>query len=278
MKLETHLRLLLFAVVLFAGCSSVKAKYTCSYFYDEKDRRIKEEMRDAGDFILRMVEYGYDASGRPASIVAYNRFLRPERQAIYHYDDKGKCERLEMLDGRSALIEETTYRCDDKGAITEELRKNVLTGGEERTLFSRDPSGNVTRMDVFDVEGGLKEVREYEYDAQNRLVARSGSQPSSTMGMVIEHDDEAYGLVKPDKLTDAARYFYDDEGRLLKEELFDPARRITIRKSYQYDVFDNPVLITWFDEENQSIAKELLEYDWAGKLIKTVYYETEKSP
>ncbi len=192
---------------------------TMTTMYDESDRPVEVQFRDASDQLLQRIIMTRDNAGRVAS--EEMRMNGPtafpglaEKLESAPFKDRARIGALvgELMGSRDGFSK-TTYAYDEKGRILERCTSMLSLGGE-RTTFRYDEHGNpietTTEQDSLERSfGEYGEMRtvdrdshtqqfrfQYQYDAQgnwtervvlDRLEANGEFQPSH-----IEHREITY--------------------------------------------------------------------------------------
>lgn len=131
---------------------------------------------------------------------------------------------------------------------------SVYSRGEDfYTLTTYDESGKRIKEEDVNADGSLFRARNYEYDAEGKLVKRT------------VYDEEG--------LREYYLYEYDAEGKLLKELDYDADGTLDDYTVYIYDASGRVTREEDYDDEGELDEYHLCEYNAAGKLIKKSTYD-----
>jgi len=234
-------------------------------------------------------EYGYNAGGRVSNVTIGKAGTSKKYTEDYGYEWQGWNEkRTATISGAGT----TTYLLDPCGRVT--AATNAVGDVSSRTL---NGAGNALREQAS--SGGFYE---YRYDALGRLyqAGREGEPAAQARhnldGSIAEKTDRAgqatlYAyddrglLAKETTALGERRYFYDDAGRLTRQEA-SSRNSVTYRNDWNYSDTQRAVTVTaggtysetlylnaW-GEATRRVDGEgnetKYEYDKAGKLVKTI--------
>jgi YD repeat-containing protein len=234
---------------------------------DESGNTVSESKFNDIAVLEEKNEYTYDEAGRLKEHLLYYAIDEVTEQRVLKRDEKGR------------LIEETKYYGDDTGErmqytydandrvssivrldeegdfdYREEIVYNENGGVLSRTKY--DASGQVKESLVFEWrEGGV--VEEKEYSQSNELLSNTivrsddqGRELSSVqtnasgklIAAVYSTYDEKGNLSErhyKDFYSKTLKYAYNDDNRLISQELFDGTGLLLRKNVYEYDVEGN---------------------------------------
>ena len=190
----------------------------------------------------------------------------PDGYTLIEYHDSGRKWKEARYDSKNRLSYETKYEYD--------VRNNMITQHDYQYDYYYD-----TRLQIH-------EIYHYEYDDQGRKI--------SMWYGIGEDTDEA---IVVDGYFGPTYYFYDEEGKLIREEtgytytvyeyegslLVNEASYVdegdnvfyAIGTEYEYDEEGRLIKSTYFEEEHECVGYTTYEYDEEGRLAKSTYYEEE---
>jgi len=264
---------------------------------EEKDGSgnvIKYTYREDGELIKKIQgpwyrEYEYEAGGRISTATSGKTGTNKKYTENYEYQRQGWNEK------RSVTISEagtTAYLLDPWGQVT--AITNAIGESSSRTL---NGAGNALREQAS--SGGFYE---YRYDALGRPyhAGREGgpavqarynldgsiAEKTDRLGKVTQYAYDGRGLLtKEATALGEQRYFYDDAGRLIRQEIAS-RNSVTYRNDWSYNDSQRTVTVTaggiysetlYLNAWGEVIKKAdgegnetKYEYDKAGKLIKSI--------
>jgi YD repeat-containing protein len=212
---------------------------------DEKDRLI-EEVRYYGDDSGERIEYVYDDKDRMTSVVRYDEDGGFDFREEYAYDESGSLQKRQKFDSTGKLIDATTIsrngddcleekETDGSGQIISITTLRFSDKGQELSSEHKKPDGSLMAAiySVYDEKGRLVEKRHKDFY-------------SKILRYVYDEDDrmltqELYdgsGLLLRKNV-----YEYDESGRLLNEQVFEidasrGGRDKHFGNRYEYELFD----------------------------------------
>ncbi len=207
--------------------------------------------------------YKYNDAGKLISHILYYATEDVTEKRILERNEKGDllCEVKMYGDDEG---EKTEYKYDEKGNIIA-----IVQYDEEGTFISKEEikyneSGNVTDRVQFDADGkttgrnaynynGDKEIEEIEYDAKENLISKTlakfneagkettstqtnaqGKLISSVLNVFDDHGNVIEKIFK-DFYSKNIRYAYDDQNRMIGQEIFDSNGLLLRRNTFAYD-------------------------------------------
>jgi hypothetical protein len=193
----------------------VKAEFTgpgglesvTKYYYDDQNRRIREEEMDTDIYFYK--EYEYDDNDHIVKEKTFDINFGITT-VTYHYNEKG------LLDTSASY-----------GPTNELLRKNVWI--YEDTLL--------TELLFLDPNDSITHHWKYQYAPNGKIMTESELMPDGS-----EHYLRRYAYDENDNLTveESTKYrfytrnlFYDDNGKLAEERQFDKLGNITAQLFYE---------------------------------------------
>lgn len=190
----------------------------------------------------------------------------PDGYTLIEYHDSGRKWKEARYDSKNRLSYETKYEYD--------VRNNMITQHDYQYDYYYD-----TRLQIH-------EIYHYEYDDQGRKI--------SMWYGIGEDTDEA---IVVDGYFGPTYYFYDEEGKLIREEtcytytVYEYEGSLLVNEAsyvdegdnvfygsgteYEYDEEGRLIKSTYFEEVHECVGYTTYEYDEAGRLIKSTYYEEE---
>ena len=156
-----------------------------------------------------------------------------------------------LVDGRINCKYEYIY---DRDSYLIEENKYFMSSLDGRTFYTNDTEGKVIKKEVYDEDGDISEVWEYEYYADNRIKKEIEREPifGNDFGYIHEYSYSGNNVTK-------VSYNLDDK------ELFGTF-------FWEYDVHGNMLRETWTNGETGKSTVQFegtYEYDADGQLIKS---------
>ena len=127
-----------------------------------------------------------------------------------------------LVDGRLNYRYEYTY--DSNSHLIEE-NKYFLGLLDGRTFYSNDSEGKVLKKEIYDEDGDISEIWEYEYYADNRVKKEIEREPifGDDFGYIHEYSYSGNNVTKVSYSLDDKELFgtffweYDEQGNMLRE-------------------------------------------------------------
>ncbi len=179
-----------------------------TYEYDGQNRLVKknfgEPIKGQYDYVTT---YSYDTAGRPLEAVSksFGRGSESEssKEVFSHAPENNYSERAEYWG--EALRYKYGYVRDDRGRVVELRRLSEMIQGRTslkyigKMIFSRDASGNITRVESYDNEGKLEgvETDDYVFDAGGNWIKRTTWRAGVSDGKLSNptKDDVVYRVI-----------------------------------------------------------------------------------
>lgn len=275
-----------------------------SYAHDLSGNVIilrKGAVTGGADRLAAEVSYEYDALNRLTAEKAKMDGARTGH-VIYAYDKKGnRTSEIHYADAAKKQFRVYTKSFDYAGRVTEETgsyQETAASGasaeyGSYRTVFERDPSGNVLRqkryngagydtvMYVYDNRnqvtvksepfGGQAEGKQtrYAYDKVGRLLTETLKVQGTEVTTSHMYDGLGREIRKTDPLGNATCFVYDENGNRIKE--IDP--RYSSRAAaeapgieYGYDALNRIVKVSAYDGQTRTVLS-FKQYDGRGNVV-----------
>jgi hypothetical protein len=185
------------------------------YRYDQAERRVAEEVRDARGALVKETRFAYNASGdRSAEVAVWNDGTF-ENASLYEYDANHH-QILGIHYNAHQIINRNSYLFNDTGRLI-------------RERFERN----------------------YEYDVENGSVMKSDHFDRG-YEVTLRYDDR--GLIREKivanligQIQGRSEFAYNDHGNQIEERIFNAEGRPTDRKTYlyAYDAVGNWVMETF---------------------------------
>ncbi|OGX10542.1 MAG: hypothetical protein A2Y05_01365 [Omnitrophica WOR_2 bacterium GWA2_53_43] len=202
------------------------------------------------------INYSYDVMNRPSLVV--NKDARNKKAGVfgYVYDPAGMVTKI--MQGGGVFVE---YRYDALNRLAREKKKQETKKQEVKIRhdhqYTYDAVGNRVELIKHKGEEDGKQIKEYSYDAGNRLIS-------------LTRDKEKDGLPV---LVETVHYSYDNNGnRMSKKEtkLGDDEQETEITY-YGYDHENRLTNLEYIgDPDEDDIPGALFEYDGSGIRRKAV--------
>ncbi|MDP3940039.1 MAG: MopE-related protein, partial [Deltaproteobacteria bacterium] len=219
-------------------------------------------------------DLSYDAFGRVTSVTVPGF---PGKKTEYVYDGLGRVDYVKLPRGN--FID---YAYDDAGRLTDITRTSTTPPAPpalppgERVHYTYDDEGNLLKTEVFDAAGGLSRMRDFVYDALNRLEqAQHPVIAGANTSFEYDTDNNRTKVQVFDgavTLQRQSRFAYDALSRLT--EVFQATETqpslVEINTQYAYDRNDNLISVTDARGNTTGYA-----YDDLGRLLKVISPDTQ---
>ena len=241
------------------------------------------------------VQFVRDAEGRDVE----RRFLhsrgvpRPNDERAYgyrfDYDDAGRVVRQSALDADGQEAGEVTrYEYDANAALV--LRRHE--DGAEQPRWHKD--GYVAVVYLRDAAGNITAQRFVGADGAPVPIGEGYAQLQFTPGPAGLPAEQSYldvaGKLVPEAPVSIKRFAYDARGNLVAENLLDAQRRPSVANEgiasfrIEYDAFDDPVLVRFYDAAGQPAAHQVgnhanrKRFDEHGNLVEQAFLGLDLQP
>lgn len=143
------------------------------------------------------------------------------------------------------------YTYDDNSFLIEE-NKYFLSSLDSRIFYTNDTKGNVIRKEIYDDEGDIDEIWEYEYYADNRVKREIERIPvfGNDFGYIHEYTYSGNNITKVSYNLDDKELFgtfyweYDEQGNMLRETWINgETEKSTVQFEGTYEYNSNGQLI-----------------------------------
>lgn len=199
-------------------------------------------------------------------------------------EKKGYTAEIRTRYSKEGIIEKYTIEVYTEEGTREEKYFDNEGNQNGYAVSEYDSENLLTKCSVYNGNGKMTYNREYEYefDANGNLVAEySGNEE---MGFIdrYKYDEQNRKIYKAEDVAEGTYqevfyttyYFYDEEGRLIREEIFatgDPYAYIV----YEYDGYKMVKEEKYLSGEYKEPYLEGTEYEYdeEGRLAKCIYYK-----
>lgn len=172
----------------------------------------------------------------------------------YHFTEDGKYSYV--LEGKGSMLYDwrSEYSYSGNEVVVTYYKNDFLNG---KSIVTFNENGDIKRMTLYDSAGKEKEKEEYLYNEKNQLVEKSYYRENELRYKDKDYVYNAEGLVKSyktynqDGLDHICQLTYDSQGRVIKNESYEPdgSKNIysSVEKTYNQEGFlssikyaDNP--------------------------------------
>ncbi len=224
-------------------------------------------------------EYVYSAGGKLLEHTLYYAFDDVTEKKVYRRDDKERLLEEVKLYGEDEG-EKLVYAHDEKDRITSITRYDEEGELDYREEIRYDEFGELLSRKKFDSEGKLRESLEVqkgeEMSVQEQSFGIDGAVESTTVTRFDKQGRELQSVqhnAQGKKISSVA-CAYDERGNVLERSYQDFYSK-TIR--YAYDDQDRMVMQELFDGTGLLLRKNLYEYDEQGRLLTEQVFEIDAS-
>lgn len=195
---------------------------------DEQDRLL-EELKMYGDDTGERMVYSYDDADHVLSVVRYDEEGELDFREEFTYDEKGDLATRNKFDRDSRVVEQLEVRRGDQLEMVQ-VEYNESGKPVSTTVSKFDAAGNEVSNLQTSPDGKLISAVYSSYDDRGNAVER----------------------VYKDFYSKTIRSEYDDQYRLLSQELFDSTGLLLRKNVYEYD------------ENGNVITEQVFEIDASG--------------
>lgn len=189
---------------------------------DTTEKRILR--RNEKDLLLEEVKYYGDDSG--------------ERTA-YQYDDKDRIIAIEQYDEDGIHVSTEAIQYDEKGSVTERAMQDADGTLQEKYIFEHNPATFTIIEYHYDGKGDLQSQTLMTFDAKGAEVSSVQTTASGKLiAATYSQYDEKGNLVQRDYkdfYSKTVKNTYDDESRLLVQELYDGHGLLLRKNIFEYN-------------------------------------------
>ncbi len=156
--------------------------------------------------------------------------------------------------GREEYILNESFFDPESGLIIQETKYTPDGQVEDASKREYDRAGNVTLLEVTDADGSLLEKRTFEYDSFGRLTIE-----------YVHYADES---------ADRKVSTFDENGHLIKRELFDEDNDLETVEVFEYRG-ENLTREAEFNSDGVLLKERLLKYSEKGLIVKETIFDNE---
>lgn len=170
-----------------------------------------DRIRSVTDHNDRKVEYRYDGAGNLS-----NQIYPDGREVSYQYDRRNNLTIAKETIGEEIRV--TAYEYDENGNVTKKIYPS-----QESTTYKYDSLGYPERMNEYDRQGRLLQVRMYAYDANGNRTETAGYSFEEGSQVPTDWVNERYSydslnrMVTSSEDKEETEYTYDTLGNLVQE-------------------------------------------------------------
>ena len=297
---------LLIIIGLLSGCTQKKEQENNE---EKLSLLVKLELFRGDGTLISTEENEYDSSGNQTKHILTDEYGVIWKDFDFEYNDKGKLSKKVEYYPKGAGINGAStvewapvgiasermyeYEYDRKGRLTKELAySNGELGswieygelGNIEKVYHKnlskfyvfqdnecDASGNITKSVVYNPDGSIQNVWEYEYDSsgnRTKTIFFNGEYVDytyDTSGNIMEIAKyESNGTV-----IYKIEYIYDASGNLITEDEYENGELIS-HDEYEYEYDDSDNLIRKFVRRH-ILEEYIYEYDDENNKIKEIY-------
>lgn len=191
---------------------------------DEKGLLL-EETKYYGDDAGERAEYAYDEKENIISIKRYDEEGDFDVREEMKYDDKG------------SLIERTKFDKDEK--VVERLSFALDSASNEVEEMEYFPDGKVKTKTLIKLNEKGKEISSVQTTPDGKLI--------SAVKTVYDDRDNVIERHYKDFYSKSIRYSYDEQDRLITQELYDGSGMLLKKNIYEYDDAGNIIAEQTFE-------------------------------
>ena len=244
---------------------------------DEQGNVVEEVKYGPGEIVEEKNSYSFDKEGRLLSHTLFYALDNVSEKRVLTRNDKGLLVQETKYYGED-VGESTKYEYNEKDNVTIIERfdeEGDFAGREEMTY---DEKGSLAERKSFDADRKLQgrvaftpptedQVEETEYDANGKAISKT----------IIRFNDKGKELstvqTNPEgKLISSIKNVYDEHGNIVEKIYKDFYSKVF---KYTYDENNRLVVQELFDDSGLLLRKNLFEYDDRGNVVAEQTYEMD---
>jgi len=210
---------------------------------DMSEKRLLK--RDEKGRLLEETKYYGEESGEKTSY-EYNE--KDNLSAIIEYDEDGQ------------FISREAIKYDEKGGVAERIKTDEKNDVIERILFEKTNDDKVILEKEFGADGELRSVSTIAFDENGKEISIHQSSPDGKLmsGVLTSYDEKGNVLERKYKELHGkiVKYEYDENDRIVTQEIFDNSGLLLRKNIYEYDESGNLLAEQTFEMDNSRGTKE----------------------
>jgi len=178
----------------------------------------------------------------------------------YEYNEKDLLSVIIEYDEEGQFVSREEIFYDEKGGVAERIKTNEKNEVIEKVLFEKTNDDKIILEKEFGADGELRSVSTIAFDENGKEVSIHQSSPDGKLlgGILTSYDER--GNVSERKYKDlygkVVKYEYDENDRMITQEIFDTGGLLLRKNIYEYDDAGNLLTEQTFEMDNSRGSKE----------------------
>ncbi len=214
------------------------------YAMDDVTEKRLLNRNEEGRLLEEVKFYGDDAGERTAYEYNENNLI----SAIIEFDEEG------------SFISREEIKYDSEGSVFERIKSDENGNLIDRVLFEKANDSKVLLEKEFGSDGELKNVTTISFNEKGKELSSYQSTPEGKLitGIETSYDDKGNVIERDykDFYAKTVRYEYDENNRMITQELFDGSGLLLRKNIYEYDESGNLLAEQTFEMDNSRGNKE----------------------
>lgn len=178
----------------------------------------------------------------------------------YEYNDKNQITGIIEFDEEGIFISREDVLYDTEGSVVERVKTDEEGNLLERLIFEKVPDTKIILEKEFNAEGELKAVTTVTFDDNGKELSSYQSSPEGKFitGLETVYDEKGNIIERQykDFYSKIVKYEYDENNRMITQELFDASGLLLRKNIYEYDEEGNLLAEQTFEMDNSRGNKE----------------------
>ncbi len=181
-------------------------------------------------------------------------------KTAYEYNEKGLISAIIEYDEEGAFVSREDIKYDSEGSVFERIKIDENGNLIDRVLFEKTNDNKVVLEKEFGSDGELKNVTTISFDEKGKELSSYQSTPEGKLitGVETTYDDRGNVIERlyKDFYAKSVRYEYDENNRMITQELYDGSGLLLRKNIYEYDESGNLLTEQTFEMDNSRGNKE----------------------
>lgn len=230
-----------------------------SLTYTPDGKLIEHVLYYAMDDVTERRMLNRNEHGRLLEEVKYYGDESGERTA-YEYNENNLISAIIEFDEEGTFISREDIKYDSEGSVIERIKSDETGNLIDRVLFEKANDNKVVLEKEFGSDGELKNVTTISFNEKGKELSSYQSTPEGKLitGVETTYDDRGNVVERhyKDFYTKSVRYEYDENDRMITQELSDGTGLLLRKNIYEYDESGNLLTEQTFEMDNSRGNKE----------------------
>ncbi len=202
-------------------------------------------VRDEKGKLLEEVKYYGDDSGE---------------RTTYEYNEKDLLTAIVEYDEEGGFVSREVIGYDAEGSMIERVKTDESGNLMDRMVFEKAEDSKVLQEKEFNPDGTLKSTTVITFNETGKEISSYQRTPDGKLitGVLTTYDDKGNVIERnyKDFYSKVVKYEYDEENRLITQELFDGSGLLLRKNMYEYDEAGNLLTEQTFEIDSSRGGKE----------------------